>query len=238
MRSTITDKGREILARLELGEISMTFSGVRTGNGIYDSTEMITSRVALKNEKNAYSISSSTRDANGLLLTFIISNVDSEGSGIVSESYNVNEIGVFVNVEGDEYLYAIAVADADSGNKLPAFDGSNPIDFVQKFAFTLSPNANVTVDLTGAVALAADLEAHRTTMVYSEDGAHGIRYYNNSIQAYVDGEWIDAGGNDTLATEQEVKELAEQLMSGEDLPGGEGATDEEVEDAIEQLDDL
>ena len=157
MRSTITDTGRGLLSRLELGEISMQMAEVRTGNGIYSPTEPIAQATALKAEKNVYPISASEVTPSGFLLTSVISNINAIGEGVVDETYRLNEIGVFVEVDGVKYLYMIAVAEGDTGNALPAYNGTNAIDFVEKFALTISNSANVTVNMTGAYALSEDV---------------------------------------------------------------------------------
>ena len=157
MRSTITNAGRDLLARLELNEISMEFSEIRTGSGVYGSTEPINTATALKAEKNVYHISSSETTASGFMLTAGISNVDSEGESIVDETYRINEIGVFVTVDGVKYLYMIAVCDGDTGNVLPVYTGNNAIDYVEKFMLTISNTANVTINMSGAYALSEDV---------------------------------------------------------------------------------
>lgn len=157
MRSTITDTGRDLLSRLELGEISLEFSGIKTGSGVYSPNEIITTATALKSPKNTYAISSSQVTNTGFVLTSGISNVDHEGHSIVDEAYRINEIGVFATVNNVEYLYMIAVCDGDTGNVLPEYNGNNAIDFVEKFALTISNTANVTVNMSGAYALSEDV---------------------------------------------------------------------------------
>ncbi len=165
MRSTITNKGIELLSRLELNEITVQFCEVRTGNGVYTQSEQIKQATALKSEKNVYPISASDITSTGVLITSVVSNIDGEGHGIVDTSYRINEIGMYVLVEGVKYLYMIAVADDDTGNTLPAYNGSNAIDFIERFNLTISNTANVTVDLTRAYALAEDLVEHTENAV-------------------------------------------------------------------------
>lgn len=157
MRSTITDTGRSLLAQVQLGEISMEFCEVRTGNGIYETTEAISSLTALKSEKNTYSISSAAEKDYGLLLSMVIANIDGEGQSVVDEDYNINEIGLYVAVDNTKYLYVVAVADDDSGSLLPAYTGNNPMEYVEKFPLTITNTASITVDVGGAYALASDL---------------------------------------------------------------------------------
>ncbi len=156
MRSTITDIGRSLLEQLELGEITMDFSEVRTGGGVYTSTESITGATELKDERNTYTFSSKEQTSDGIKLSFIVTNAV-DGQSIVPEDYRVNEIGVYVTVDNTEYLYMIAVADNDEGNILYAFTGNNPMNFVETVVLTLTNTANVTVNMTGAAALASDL---------------------------------------------------------------------------------
>lgn len=159
MRNTITDVGRSLLNRAELGEISMEFCEIRAGNGTYEPTDDIAALEDLRGEKNTYSISSAEKTKDGLLITAAISNTDGEGQSVVSESYKVNEIGIYVQVNNEKYLYVIAVADNDTGNTLPAFTGNNALEFVEKFELVISNTAQVTINMGGAYALASDLQA-------------------------------------------------------------------------------
>ena len=102
MRSTITSIGRSLLARLELNEISIEFTEIRTGSGVYGATEPINTATALKAEKNTFPISSSEVTQDGFMLTAGISNVDSSGESIVDEAYRINEIGVYVTVGNEK----------------------------------------------------------------------------------------------------------------------------------------
>ena len=170
MRSTITDLGRELISRAELGEISLEIAEIRAGNGIYSAHESINGLTALKSEKNTYPVSAATVTETGLLLSAVISNVNGSGQAIVTESYRVNEIGVFVeSSEGGKYLYMIAVEDNNEGNMIPAFNGENAVDFIEKFSLTVSNTAHVTVSMTGAYALADDVEDMRESLL-SHDG--------------------------------------------------------------------
>ena len=159
MRSTITTKGRELVAQLEAGEISMTISEMRIGSGVYAPTDNIASLTALRSEKNTFTFSSQDRDGDSITLKAIVSNVDGQGQAIVSTGYHVNEIGIFVTVNNVKYLYAIAVIDNDDGNTLPAYDGTNPINYVESFVLTISGEATFSTSFEGAAALATDLNA-------------------------------------------------------------------------------
>jgi hypothetical protein len=68
----------------------------------------------------------------------------------------------------------------------------------------LSGTDNITVAAAGAVALATDLEAHVEKQAMSVDGAHGIRFYNETLSAYnpTTEEWeeIKTGGGGSLIT--------------------------------------
>lgn len=158
MRSIITNQGRELLSQLELGEISMIISEVRTGNGIYLPEENISNRTTLKSQKNVYPIRSKTRDQSSIVITAAISNINDQNENIVAENYHLNEIGIYVTVNNIKYLYLIAVADNDSGFVLPSYIGTNPISFIEKIRLTISETANITVDLDGVYALIDDVE--------------------------------------------------------------------------------
>jgi len=209
MRSTITDIGRVLLARLELGEISLEFTKVAVGSGIYMPTESISAATALKSPKNTYLLSATEETRDGILITSVISNVDGAGHSVVDEDYRMNELGIFVEVDGVEYLYMLGVANNDSGNILPAFTGNNAIDYVEKFALTFTNTAQVTVQMSGAYALNDDVDRKIATAVRIHTADHVIHvseqeriHWNDEQEAEIE---FNQDGSITETTDKGTK---------------------------------
>ena len=51
-----------------------------------------------------------------------------------------------------------------------------------------------------------DLSSHVLETIYSESGAHSLRYYENKLQYYYNNKWndISTGGNTTIVTDKDI----------------------------------
>lgn len=163
MRCVVTDIGRSIRTRVELGEITMSLTEVRVGNGIYHSTDTLVEQTALRSEKNTYPINSIRRigvggTISGMSITSVISNFNADDQSVIDEDYRLNEVGLYVTVEGVKHLYMLAVEDEDAGQLLPVYTGTNAISYVKRMFLNLSNVANVTLNVSGAYALVEDIQ--------------------------------------------------------------------------------
>ena len=178
-RSVITDRGRELM---NLGTV-LNFTRIGTGDGDYSAYENIAARTALKSAKVSYTPSSATTDENGSDLNVLIANYDPvTEQAVVTSTFTVKEVGLFVTVNGTEELFALSVSYA--GERMPAFNGANRSEMVCTWHISISGNAEVAVTAAGAAALAVDLAAHETKKVASADGAHGLKYQDETLSAY------------------------------------------------------
>lgn len=198
-RSVITDGGA---ALLNSGD-PINITSVKTGSGTYTSSEDIKSRTALKSTQYSYTPSSVTVDGATRSMDALLSNYDPvTEQAIVTSDYTLTEVGLFATVNGADVLFAIAVS--YNGTVVPAYTGQNKSEIIVSWDMTLSGTDNITVTAAGAVALATDLEAHVEKQAMSVDGAHGIRFYNETLSAYnpTTEEWeeIKTGGGGSLIT--------------------------------------
>ncbi len=154
--SAVTDAGRAAMQLALDNGYTMTFTSLVAGNGSYAAGEDLAGRTALKNQKNSYSFSSITKDADGATLKAAITN-NIEGTSCVDTSYYVNEVGIYVTVNNVQYLYAVAAVAGKNGVELPAYDGDNAVSILQKWYVANSNDADIEIDGTGAYALAEDL---------------------------------------------------------------------------------
>lgn len=155
--SGVTDAGKEAVRLAIDNQYQLVFRSIRTGSGIYADGEDISGRTALKSEKNVFRISSRKDEMNGFTLGAILCNYDGTDI-VVSESYNVNEIGLYCMVNGTEYLYAMAAVPDDGGRELPAYNGENLTQIVQKWFVGISNDLDIKVEMESAYALAEDVE--------------------------------------------------------------------------------
>lgn len=196
-RSVITDGGA---ALLNSGD-PINITSVKTGSGTYTSSEDIKSRTALKSTQYSYTPSSVTVDGATRSIDALLSNYDPvTEQAIVTSDYTLTEVGLFATVNGADVLFAIAVS--YNGTVVPAYTGQNKSEIIVSWDMALSGTDNITVTAAGAVALATDLEAHVEKEAMTVDGAHGIRFYNETLSAYnpTTEEWeeIKTGGGGSL----------------------------------------
>ena len=198
-RSVITDGGA---ALLNSGD-PINITSVKTGSGTYTSSEDIKSRTALKSTQYSYTPSSVTVDGATRTVNGLLANYDPvTEQAIVTSDYTLTEVGLFATVNGADVLFAIGVS--YDGTEVPAFTGQNKSEIIVSWDMALSGTDNITVTVSGAVALATDLEAHVKKEAMTVDGAHGIRFYNETLSAYnpTTEEWEEiktGGGGSTIA---------------------------------------
>jgi hypothetical protein len=188
--ATVTDAGKEAMQEALEEGYSMVFSRLVTGNGTYTEGETIKTRTALKSQKNWYPFSSIKRESDGVTLKAVITNQEG-GIALVTETYNINEIGIYVTVNGTETLYAIAAVGGGTGMELPAFDGYNAMQIVREWFVANSNDADITVDMSTALALASDLALEievRSTADF--ENLYGLCSKNTTIRTNQQGQKV------------------------------------------------
>lgn len=168
INAVMTNAGAEILTRSQAGEGAVIFTRIVTGDGKYEDSEknitVLQRMTDLRSLKNSYRLSGIEKiNEFTVKVTALISNVDPvTHKAIVTESYNINEMGLYAKIAGDEQdvLYSVTVVSGSIGDLMPPYNGDNPAQIIQGWAATISNTAEVSVDLpVGAVALVTDLEA-------------------------------------------------------------------------------
>lgn len=194
--SSVTDAGRTAMQIALDNDYPLIFTALRSGNGSYTEGEDVTSRTALKSIKNSFSIGSREDLEHSVKLGAVLTNYDGT-STIVSESYNVNEIGLFCTVNNIEYLYALAAAPDDSGRELPAYDGTNLTQIVQTWTVALTNDAEIQVEMSGAYALAADLTTEIANRKVADSKDNTVTYTSaDDVSIFNSG---DLGGDSDYA---------------------------------------
>lgn len=123
----LTEEGRDLLLRTQLGECDLELTRVAAGDGIYENEEGASQRLSMQNEKQSFPISSFTKKEDKLQIRFIASNFGSEGGADLQEGYHMREIGIFAKEkEGEnEILYGIALAEEPV--YMPPYNEASPI---------------------------------------------------------------------------------------------------------------
>ena len=185
--AVITNTGLDYLAQIQAGKMSLEFTRMAIGNGVYTEEEKTVDELQkitdLKSEKNSYSFSGiDVYSEHSVKLTALITNQDPEShETIVEEGFFVNEVGVFAKPFGagddQEILYSIAVTTGENGDFMPHFDGNNPAQIIQEFVVTVANTEKVEINMTGAVMLVENAEQmiNRITSLALFDAVKVIR---------------------------------------------------------------
>ncbi len=123
----LTEEGRDLLLRTQLGECDLELTRVAAGDGIYENEEEASQRLSMQNEKQSFPISSFTKKEDKLQIRFIASNFGSEGGADLQEGYHMREIGIFAKEKDgeNEILYGIALAEEPV--YMPPYNEASPI---------------------------------------------------------------------------------------------------------------
>lgn len=161
-RATLTDAGVQIARRMmDDDTITMTFTGIASGDGNYSTGEDIAARTALKNQIQLFPLSSKKVTSDNVLhLKYIISNVNPDDTPL-TVGYYVREIGIYAQVDSEPaVLYAIAIADSATADYLPEYGSLQPSTITMDWFLTVGNATNVSIAASpSAYALASDLAA-------------------------------------------------------------------------------
>lgn len=193
---TITKKGQELITSILAGtETGVKFTHVSSSSKEYADSDL-ESLEALEDIKQTIEPSSITAvSGNTVMVDTIFSNKD------LTEGYDLNTIGLYATPsDGTEILYAVC-RETTGTLAVPAYNGVTSTDLVVDL-YTLCGNSeNISLEISeAAVASAKALTAHIDSAVASEDGVHGLRYYDDKFQIKnASGEWTDAESGTGIA---------------------------------------
>ena len=80
---------------------------------------------------------------------------------MVTEGYNINEMGLFAKIEGDSEntLLSIAVTSGEQGDYLPAFTGKETAQIIQNYIVSISNDLEISLKYSdAAVAFKSDVD--------------------------------------------------------------------------------
>lgn len=144
--AVITNKGTALLAKLQVGDATLTFTKAATGNGVHPDGEDLAAKTALTSQKQTYNISEFSRSGATLSLKFTVTN----NPGVpLATGYTITEIGIFANDPDEgEILYSIITAKTGKEDFLPAYDGETPVSVDMTYITTVSSSLTVTLEFS------------------------------------------------------------------------------------------
>ena len=115
----ITNAALELIAAAHNGG-TIEFTGIKTGNGTYDGSEVLADMTDLKSEQQSFGITGLTRTAAVIKARSVLNNND------LTAGYYITEIGLYAMDPSTrtEILYAIIVAESGMEDYLPAYADS------------------------------------------------------------------------------------------------------------------
>lgn len=190
----ITNKGQELVSKLIAGTTTATFTKIAGSDHDYSdvSLEGVTE---LEDVKQTALVSKVSRT--DLTLVEVLAALD---NSLLTEGYYVKALGLYAkDGDGTEILYAISIEPV-TPDYLPAFSGKTVSSITYRLKTKVDNSEQVTLEVNpGAYPTIEQLEnlqqiveIHTASIIYGEEGVHGFRYYNDTLQVQNEaGEWID-----------------------------------------------
>lgn len=190
----ITKQGQDLIAKMIAGTDTAKFTKLQTSSHDYtsESLELVSELSEVKQEVE---ISSVQRTDTSLVQ--VIAAIDNTE---ITEGYYVRAIALFAKDSNEnEILYAIATD--NNPDYMPAFGGktvsgisyrlNTKVDVSNQVIIELNPANNATIEQVENIEKVINM--HTEKVIASEEGVHGLRYYNDEFQIIgSNGEWADA----------------------------------------------
>ncbi|WP_064579447.1 phage tail protein [Streptobacillus moniliformis] len=145
----LTNEGRNLLGRAIAHETKINFTKFKIGSGFNNGDDKtLTELIDFKNE---FPVNSYTTKNDGIVeFIFVVSNRDKSGSSIINEGFKIKEMGIFAQDDtGKEIMYAYNKG--DEGDYLPAYNGKNAIDIVQKCIIIVDQQADLNIKIDSSL---------------------------------------------------------------------------------------
>ena len=171
----LTQKGQELLSKVQAGVGQLTITKVVTGSGRVSASSLFT-QTAVSSIKQNMSVTKVTTMSTGSNLELQVTNTN------LSSSYNINQIGVYAShPDMGEILYMIAQCDEGTADIMP-LPSVTPV--TMNYMFYLIHSAltqlNITVDPAGLVSVATfnehleDFQELCDFVGYNDEQVYGV----------------------------------------------------------------
>jgi hypothetical protein len=190
-----TAKGQALIAKIIAGTATdYDFTRVVASDDEYEITDL-ESLTSLTEKQSADIAEKEIVNQVGVKVSTAFSNAD------LVEGYYMRTLGLYAtDPDEGEILYAVCIE--TTGNcYMPPFSGTTVSGAIVNMTTYVSNSEDVTlvvdpaalVTVTMFEDLEADVNAHIASQIYGQDGVHGFRYYNDTLQVYNSSteEWVD-----------------------------------------------
>lgn len=190
----ITGKGQELTAKLIAGTSTAIFTKIATSSHDYSSA-------TLKNVTELYDIKQtaliSKVSRTDTTIVEVLAKIDNTN---LESGYYVKALGLYAKgSDGVEILFGISI-ETDNPDYMPPQSGITVSGISYRLNTKVDNSDQVTIEVNPAASptvgqfeeLEQVINTHAKTGVYGSEGAHGIRYYNDTLQVKnKEGSWID-----------------------------------------------
>lgn len=196
----ITTQGQQLMARMIAGTSTATFTKIQTSDHDY-SGATLEDLTSLSDVKQTALVSKVERT--DTTLVEVMAAID---NALIETGYYVKALGLFAkDSDNVEILYAVSI-DTTNPDYMPAYGGktvtgisyrlNTKVDVSSQVTIEVNPAATPTIEQVDAIDVKID--THAALSIYSENGVHGLRYYNDELAVYdtETHEWvaIETGG--------------------------------------------
>lgn len=142
--AVLTQKGIALLAKVQASGAKIELTKAVSGDGVYSISEDLTARTSLKSQKQKFKLAAVKRqNETNVFIKFLITN--KQDSGNLASGYYIKEVGIYAkDPDEGEILYAIAIANENQWDYLPAYNDLLPSTITINFLIEVS-NANSVV---------------------------------------------------------------------------------------------
>lgn len=209
--AVLTRAGNDLLVTAAAGK-QISFTRLVTGCGIYTEEEKdraaLANATALKEQVQEFSFSAYEKQSEeSILLKAVITNKE------LTEGYSMTEIGVYGKEVGseEEVLCSITVTNSLEGSDMfPPYNGLREDQIVMEYYITISPDAEVTVNMKGAYALAEDLDALKNNSTHIIFGPADTEISENQVLFILDSGGTSDPGSGEIISACDCSELTEE----------------------------
>jgi len=191
----ITESGQQLMARMIAGTSTATFTKIQSSDHDYSGAtlESLTSLTDVKQESLVSKV-----ERTDTTQVEVMAALDNR---LVETGYYVKALGLFAkDSDNVEILYAVSI-DTTNPDYMPAYGGktvtgisyrlNTKVDVSSQVTIEVNPAATPTIEQVDAID--RKIDTHAGLSIYGENGVHGFRYYNDTLQVYntETEEWVD-----------------------------------------------
>lgn len=141
----LTEQGRVLLSRVQMGECDLVITRAGTGDKIHGDEIDLTTLTQLGNEIQSFPISAYKRDGANIKLSFVATNFIPESGTGLEEEYYIQEIGIFARASNEEEEVLYGITKAVAAVHMPAYDEASPTTATFTINSYVGSGANVVI---------------------------------------------------------------------------------------------